>query len=39
MENHNIENHKGKFCIYDNTIFCQEGYCVNCEIPYIFEVI
>jgi hypothetical protein len=27
----NLEYHKGSFCIY-NSVFCQEGYCVECEI-------
>ena len=27
----NIEYHKGSFCVY-SAIFCQEGYCSECEI-------
>jgi hypothetical protein len=27
----NLEYHKGSFCVY-TPIFCQEGYCSNCEI-------
>lgn len=27
----NLEYHKGTFCIY-TSIFCQEGYCSQCEI-------
>ena len=25
------QNHKGTFCVY-KSIFCQEGYCSDCEI-------
>jgi hypothetical protein len=27
----NQEYHKGSFCLY-TSIFCQEGYCAECEI-------
>ena len=27
----NLEYHKGSFCGY-TTVFCQEGYCSECEI-------
>jgi len=27
----NLENYKGSFCGY-TTVFCQEGYCFECEI-------
>jgi len=27
----NQEYHKGSFCIY-TSIFCQEGYCAECDI-------
>jgi hypothetical protein len=29
----NLEYHKGSFCVY-TPIFCQEGYCSECEINY-----
>jgi hypothetical protein len=25
-------NHKGKTCFFNDYIFCQEGYCKECEI-------
>jgi len=25
-------NHKGQWCIFDKTKFCQEGICFECEI-------
>ncbi len=25
-------NHKGEWCIYNDKIFCQEGYCGNCNL-------
>ena len=27
-----MRNRKGERCLYDNTVFCQEGYCEDCEI-------
>jgi len=27
-----MANHKGEWCIYQGNIFCQGGYCNNCEI-------
>jgi predicted metallo-beta-lactamase superfamily hydrolase len=27
----NLEYHKGSFCVY-SSVFCQEGYCSECEI-------
>ena len=27
----NLQYHKGSFCVY-KSIFCQEGYCADCEI-------
>jgi ferredoxin len=26
-----LQYHKGSFCVY-KSIFCQEGYCSNCEV-------
>lgn len=27
-----MENHKGTWCKYKPTVFCQEGYCTECQI-------
>lgn len=27
-----LTNHKGTWCIYHPEIFCQEGYCSECEL-------
>lgn len=27
-----LKNHKGEFCWINPNLFCQEGYCSNCEI-------
>ena len=32
-----MENHKGKWCIYKPTVFCQEGYCSGCQIYLDFK--
>ena len=29
----NLEYHKGQFCAY-KPVFCQEGYCSECDIYY-----
>jgi len=27
-----LENHKGEWCVINPNIFCQEGYCSECQI-------
>jgi|GEM_PF-4598688 len=27
-----LENHKGEWCVIKRGIFCQEGYCSECQI-------
>jgi len=27
-----LTNHKGNRCIYNPKVFCQEGYCQNCNL-------
>lgn len=32
MVNNQLVNHKGTFCPYAKILFCQEGYCQDCQI-------
>ena len=27
-----MEYHKGEWCIHNSNVFCQEGYCMNCNL-------
>lgn len=30
-ENEYPQNHKGDWCIFNSKVFCQEGFCKNCN--------